>query len=137
VAPRFLGNLYNPYAKYLIRCRLILKQIVKKILCVYENRSSVPEFRQTLNLRAHLASLTSRLILHYLTVYIPGVRMIHNGNEVFISKNLFTIRTSGLHHYKGNSLFFVMSPTLVAIGVDFPGGTKINPGDIILLSPCC
>jgi hypothetical protein len=61
---------------------------------------SVPVFRQTLNLRAHLDSLTSRFILHYLTAYIPGVRMIHIRNEEFISKSLFIIQYSGLHHYK-------------------------------------
>jgi hypothetical protein len=67
---------------------------------------SVPVFRQTLKLRAHFASLTSRLIFHYLTAYIPGVRMIHIRNEEFISKNLFIIQISALHHYKGNLSIF-------------------------------
>ena len=62
---------------------------------------SVPVFRQTLNLIVNLASFTSRFIFHYLTACIPGVRMIHIPNEEFIYKNLFTIQTSGLHHYKG------------------------------------
>jgi len=73
-----------------------LKQLVKKISCVYENRSSVRIFRQILNVRAHLASSTSLLILHHVTAYIRGV-----WNEEFISKNLFIIQTFGLHHYKG------------------------------------
>jgi len=112
--------------------------MVKNISCVYENRSSVPVFRQTLNVRAHLASLTSGF-LHYLTVCIPGVRMIHIRNEGFISKNLvhyIDFRFTPLQR-KTLKLFLLISHTLLLISVGFASGTTNNPDDIRLLSPCC